>query len=195
VVELTAVPAAGWMFDGWSGDAAGTANPISLTLDGDAVVTANFAEIPSGGGVEIRMEGEDGVLGRDMAAAADPDASGSAFVWAPSGSDYRSEAVYTFEIPVAGDYRMWARTWADGGGGNSFRFSLDGGPVDVWDLPIGATWVWDSMRGRSLGDPLILTLDAGIHSLTLLMREPNARVDRLVVTEDLGDMPPPDFGE
>jgi hypothetical protein len=44
-VQLTAVPAPGWAFMGWSGDAAGSANPLSLTMDADKAATAAFADL------------------------------------------------------------------------------------------------------------------------------------------------------
>jgi uncharacterized repeat protein (TIGR02543 family) len=44
VVQLTAIPSAGWRFDHWTGDLAGSANPATLTIDGNKVVTANFAQ-------------------------------------------------------------------------------------------------------------------------------------------------------
>ncbi len=43
VVQLTANPAVGWTFTGWSGDASGTTNPLSLLMDGSKNVTATFA--------------------------------------------------------------------------------------------------------------------------------------------------------
>ena len=43
VVQLTAIPDAGWSFANWTGDAAGTANPISITMTGDRAVTANYS--------------------------------------------------------------------------------------------------------------------------------------------------------
>src|SRR5439155_1042165 len=43
VVQLTATPAAGWHFVSWSGDASGTANPLSVTMDADKSITATFA--------------------------------------------------------------------------------------------------------------------------------------------------------
>lgn len=43
-VELTATPAAGWVFSGWSGDLSGTDNPKTLTMDAHASVTATFNE-------------------------------------------------------------------------------------------------------------------------------------------------------
>ncbi|MFO1460484.1 MAG: hypothetical protein U1G08_13880 [Verrucomicrobiota bacterium] len=42
VVTLTATPAAGSPWVGWSGDATGTANPIKITINRDMKVTANF---------------------------------------------------------------------------------------------------------------------------------------------------------
>ncbi|MCX6873575.1 MAG: chitobiase/beta-hexosaminidase C-terminal domain-containing protein, partial [Verrucomicrobia bacterium] len=39
---LTAVPAAGYAFTGWTGDATGTANPLSLLMDADKTIGANF---------------------------------------------------------------------------------------------------------------------------------------------------------
>lgn len=45
VVTLTAVPDSGHQFDGWSGDAGGTANPIQITMNGNKSVTASFAPV------------------------------------------------------------------------------------------------------------------------------------------------------
>jgi hypothetical protein len=47
VVELTAVAAAGWSFDSWSGNAAGTENPTTVTVTGDLVIDAAFIQAPA----------------------------------------------------------------------------------------------------------------------------------------------------
>ncbi len=44
VVSLTATPDAGYQFDGWSGDATGTQNPINVTMDANKTVTATFSQ-------------------------------------------------------------------------------------------------------------------------------------------------------
>uniref|UniRef100_UPI00262B9265 InlB B-repeat-containing protein n=1 Tax=uncultured Tenacibaculum sp. TaxID=174713 RepID=UPI00262B9265 len=44
-VTLTATPNAGYQFDGWSGDASGTTNPLTITMDADKTVTAVFSKI------------------------------------------------------------------------------------------------------------------------------------------------------
>ncbi|MCX6875625.1 MAG: hypothetical protein NTW21_17730 [Verrucomicrobia bacterium] len=39
---LTATPDPGYVFTGWSGDATGTANPLSVLMDADKTITASF---------------------------------------------------------------------------------------------------------------------------------------------------------
>jgi len=42
VVTVTATPALGWAFSGWSGDLLGVTNPATVTIAGNSVVTATF---------------------------------------------------------------------------------------------------------------------------------------------------------
>ena len=44
VVQLTTVAAAGWSFQGWSGDLLGSTNPTTLVIDGNKAVTATFTQ-------------------------------------------------------------------------------------------------------------------------------------------------------
>jgi uncharacterized delta-60 repeat protein len=46
VVSLTALPEAGWEFLSWTGDAGGTSSNLSLVMDRDKSVTAQFGRIP-----------------------------------------------------------------------------------------------------------------------------------------------------
>jgi hypothetical protein len=46
VVTLTAAPASNWMFDHWTGDATGSQNPLSLTMNGPKNVQAVFIPVP-----------------------------------------------------------------------------------------------------------------------------------------------------
>lgn len=45
IATITATPAAGWIFDGWSGDLTGTTTPAQLTMDAHKSVTATFSQI------------------------------------------------------------------------------------------------------------------------------------------------------
>jgi uncharacterized repeat protein (TIGR02543 family) len=42
-VTLTAVPATGYTFTGWSGNASGTTNPLTVTMNANKTITATFA--------------------------------------------------------------------------------------------------------------------------------------------------------
>jgi hypothetical protein len=44
-VTLTAAPATGWVFSNWQGDATGTTNPITLSMNADKTIAAVFVEI------------------------------------------------------------------------------------------------------------------------------------------------------
>ncbi len=41
---ITATPAAGWKFDGWSGSVTSTANPLTITVDNSKNIIANFKD-------------------------------------------------------------------------------------------------------------------------------------------------------
>jgi hypothetical protein len=43
-VTLTATPASGWYFSSWSGNASGSSNPVTITMNSNKSVTANFVQ-------------------------------------------------------------------------------------------------------------------------------------------------------
>jgi uncharacterized repeat protein (TIGR02543 family) len=47
IVELTATPNSGYAFTSWSGDATGSVNPLSVTMNSNKTITANFTVIPA----------------------------------------------------------------------------------------------------------------------------------------------------
>ncbi|MCC5940047.1 MAG: DUF3494 domain-containing protein [Balneolaceae bacterium] len=47
-VVLTATPAEGYQFTSWSGDASGSDNPLTVTMDSNKSITANFTAITAG---------------------------------------------------------------------------------------------------------------------------------------------------
>ncbi len=62
VVRLTATPAAGWNFIGWSGGAAGSANPLDLTMFAARSVTATFSatNLVTNGSFDSNLNGWNG---------------------------------------------------------------------------------------------------------------------------------------
>ena len=43
-VSITATPAIGWLFSGWTGDTGSSANPVTLAMVSDRAITATFVE-------------------------------------------------------------------------------------------------------------------------------------------------------
>ncbi|MCW4029225.1 MAG: PQQ-binding-like beta-propeller repeat protein [Candidatus Bathyarchaeota archaeon] len=63
-VDLKAIPAAGWSFSGWSGDASGTGN-TTITMNADKTVTATFVQnIPDTYNITTSVTGQ-GVISRN----------------------------------------------------------------------------------------------------------------------------------
>ncbi|MCK9640836.1 MAG: right-handed parallel beta-helix repeat-containing protein [Prolixibacteraceae bacterium] len=59
LVQLTASPNSGYTFSSWSGDAIGSANPLTITMNGNKHITANFTAI-NGQVVNVRNTGAKG---------------------------------------------------------------------------------------------------------------------------------------
>ena len=56
-VSLTATPAEGYAFSGWSGDASGSTNPLSVSMTSDKNITASFIRLQYSLGVNITGSG------------------------------------------------------------------------------------------------------------------------------------------
>ena len=56
-VTITATPQPGYTFTGWSGNATGSSNPLTISMNGDKTITANFTRITFGLDVGIIGEG------------------------------------------------------------------------------------------------------------------------------------------
>lgn len=53
VAQLTAVPDVGWAFAGWSGGLTGNENPVSVIMDSDMNITAQFVEAVDGPVIDV----------------------------------------------------------------------------------------------------------------------------------------------
>ncbi len=81
LIKLTAVPAGGWEFNTWQGDATGTEKTIEVLMDGDKEITAVFSEltfsltvdIQGSGGVDIDPEKDAYKYGEEVKLTAVPE--------------------------------------------------------------------------------------------------------------------------
>ena len=62
-VQLTATPAAGYAFVGWTGDLTGSTNPASIVMNANKTVTASFAVVSGGHFKYYSNTGNTGIVG------------------------------------------------------------------------------------------------------------------------------------
>lgn len=105
---------------------------------------------------------------------------------------------WTFSVPTAGTYVAWCRVKASNSTEDSFFVKMDSGVEDVYDTAEGTwgpNWQWTRLNGRGgtsvplTLNPRVFSLSAGSHTLTFRGREKAARVDRVIVTNDLAFVP------
>jgi hypothetical protein len=145
----------------------------------------------------VGWEPEDAQLTEPMRATADPAASGGRYVSVAAGNNSRTAppatgtATATFTVPATATCKVWARVIAANGGDDSFWVRVDAGPWVLWNVtPTGATWHWADVRDGA--GPVTVNLAAGApHTLVVAYREDGARLDRVVVTNDVSGSPPP----
>jgi hypothetical protein len=99
-------------------------------------------------------------------------------------------------VSTPGLYKIWGRVIAPTDSDDSFWISVDGQPFIKWnDIFVragGTTWRWDDVRNSDNGNAVVnVNLASGTHQLVVAHREDGAKLDRLVVTNNLSTTPPP----
>jgi len=136
----------------------------------------------------IRFEAEAGALTapvRNVGSASG--AFTSAYLDTPSGtapgtaSSPAGTAVLGVNIPSAGSWTLWVRMYALSSTQGAWFESIDAAARQPIEPAAAGAWQW--VAGRTY------TLTAGLHSLELGGDEPQARVDRVIVTDDPAFVP------
>jgi hypothetical protein len=96
-------------------------------------------------------------------------------------------ALYKFNVPQPGKYRLWVRAYWDDGCGNSLKVSMNKGQ----SLMLGEDGTYK--RWHWVSAPTIYDLPAGDSSLEVLNSEDGVRFSRFLLTRDL-DMVPQEGG-
>jgi hypothetical protein len=144
----------------------------------------------------IRLEAESAALIAPMSVSSDPQSFGGQFI--STGTADAGAATWTFSVPSAGSYYIWARVLSATDQHDSFYAKANSGNEDVYDDAEGTwspNWQWTILNGRNgtnvplTLDPRIVTLTAGANTLTFRGREIASKVDRLIVTSDPAFVP------
>jgi hypothetical protein len=144
----------------------------------------------------VAWDAEGGQLTAPMQSFADSTASGGAYVAVAPGNNSKTAPPATgtvtakFTVPAACTCKVWARVSAPTTADDSFWVRIDGGPWIPWNnIPTGSAWHWADVRDGA--GPVTANLAAGVeHTIVVAYREDGAKLDRVLVTNDLGPTPP-----
>lgn len=105
-------------------------------------------------------------------------------------------ATMKLNVDKAGEYRLWTRMMAPDTTNNSLLLEVDGGTCFVvGDSGINANaWTWVNHQNGSSTSKIVTTLSAGTHTIKLIGREPNVKVDRVLAVSDQS-CTPTNFGD
>jgi polygalacturonase len=169
-------------------------NSSSSTQDcGPATTETHFAEA------------ESGTVTAPMQVGSDPLAWGGQYVAVAAGNNSNASpptsgfATVPFTVTNAGTYKIMGRVIAPTTSDDSFWVRVDGGAWVNWnDIDPGTAWHWADVTDDAAANALVTrSLSAGSHTLTVAYREDGARLDRLLITNNLSLVPandPPPAG-
>jgi uncharacterized repeat protein (TIGR02543 family) len=109
-VTIEAIPSSGYQFSGWSRDASGTTNPLTLTMNKDYVVVANFSQISARYTLSVSVS---------------PSGSGSVSL-SPPGGTYASGTQVTLTATSASGYRFDSWSGSISSTSNPVTITMDG---------------------------------------------------------------------
>ncbi len=134
-VTVTAIPASGAAFTGWSGAATGTANPAAITMSADQTLTASFS---SGGGSSDRTGPITGLAGKCIDVASGSTANGAKVdLWDCDGT-----AKQSWTVASDGTLRALGKCMDITG-----RATANGTLVELWTCHGGANQQWQPYNG------------------------------------------------
>jgi uncharacterized repeat protein (TIGR02543 family) len=145
-VTLTATPAAGNDFAGWTGDASGNVNPKVVRILGNTSVTANFVPTGTGGSGTILREYWLNVQGATVASLTgnanypnNPTGSGSLSSFegpTNSGDQYGSRVRGYVHPPITGAYTFWIAS----DDASDLLLSTNDSPVNATRIAFVSEW-------------------------------------------------------
>ena len=137
----------------------------------------------------IRLEAESGQITGQIAVGSSFDASGGKYIYGTTTEPQDGSVEYTFNIVEAGTYYIWGRCFALSYTEDSFFIDVDGSQnLMRWDLETYYdTWLWQKISEN--GNVKQYDFNVGEHTLKVVKRDINARIDKFLITSDASYVP------
>ena len=143
------------------------------------------------------MEAEAGDIHAPMLVHDTAECSGGQFIEVRSGNNNTEHApedgqvIYQFTVDKAGTYKIWGRVRIDMADEDAFWVKVDEHDWVKWKgIEVGCKWHWDEVHDNQK-DNLVMEYDlaAGPHVLIFTYCMDQTRLDKLLITNDLGYIP------
>lgn len=109
----------------------------------------------------------------------------------PAPEDDYGSVTMTVNVTSPDTYRVWSRIMAPDSASNSYLLEVDGGTcLTIGDSSIPAnTWTWVDYQNGNTSSKADITLSAGSHTLKAIGREPDVKLDRILLLSDESCVP------
>jgi hypothetical protein len=93
----------------------------------------------------------------------------------------------TISVATSGTFRAWSRIMAPDTTNNSYSLEIDGASCyvvgDATSIPAN-TWTWVDYQNGTSSSKIDATLSAGTHTVKMIGREPDVKLDRVIFASD-----------
>ena len=164
-------------------------------------VTANFeagACCTSEAGTDVYLEAECAEVGSNWHINNDVNVSNGSFVTISPGNNSYNQAPtaaadrvrFTFDVDVAGAYKIFALVNARNGGDDSFWVRANNGTWVKWNsIERSQDFIWDQVHDNDNSNtPVTFALNSGTNTVDFAYREDGTKLDKIFVTLS-GDIP------
>ncbi len=148
-VKLYAMPRVGWVFTGWSGSASGKDNPLSVMMDANKVIQANFnSAIP-----DIIIDNTNVAAtfaGSWSTGDSKPGYFGADYWFTPASGDFNTVATFTPSLATPGRYDVYVWNPEVTAGRTLYTLSYAAGQLSLEEIPhAGSGGAWDLQFANS----------------------------------------------